>query len=69
MKELLRTNDAVRLSWLQAMLGAEGIEAVVLDFHASAVDGSIAAVPRRLMVHDIDHARALALMAEAGEAP
>ena len=50
MKELLRTNDAVRLSWLQALLAAAGIEAVVLDTHTSIIEGSIGAIPRRLMV-------------------
>jgi len=69
MKELLRTNDPVRLSWLQALLAGEGIAAIVLDENAARMDGSIGAVPRRLMVDDRDHSRALAVLAEAGEAP
>ena len=48
--ELLRTNDAVRLSWLTALLAAEGIEAVVLDTHTSILEGSIGAIPRRIAV-------------------
>ena len=50
MKELFRTNDPVRLSWAQALLAAAGIEAVVLDTHTSIIEGSIGAIPRRLMV-------------------
>ena len=66
--ELLRTNDAVRLSWLTALLAAEGIEAVVLDTHTSIIEGSIGAIPRRAMVRDEDAPRARRILAEAGEA-
>jgi hypothetical protein len=68
MTELLRTNDLVRLSWLQALLADAGIETVVLDENASAVEGGIIAIQRRLMVLTGDHGRALAVLAEAGEA-
>jgi hypothetical protein len=68
MKELLRTNDPVRLSYLQALLASAGIEVVVLDSYTSVIEGSANAIPRRLMVADADHARARALLAEAGEA-
>jgi hypothetical protein len=68
MKELLRTNDAVRLSWLQAVLAEAGIECLVLDNHTSIIEGSIGAIPRRLMVADADHFRAsAALRAAEGE--
>ena len=67
MRELLRTNDWVRLSWVQALLADAGIESVVLDMHASIVDGSIGALPRRLMVAAPDFVRARALLRDAGE--
>jgi hypothetical protein len=67
MKVLLLSNDLVRLSWVQALLASAGIEAVLLDTHTSIIEGSIGAIPRRLMVADADHARARALLAEAGE--
>ncbi len=57
MKELLRTNDPVRLSWVQAMLASAGIEAVILDTHTSIIEGSIGAIPRRLMVRADDETR------------
>lgn len=67
MKELARTNDSVRLSWLQALLAADGIEAIVLDSYTSIIEGSIGAIPRRLMVQDEDLRRAQAVLVAAGE--
>lgn len=67
MKELLRTNDPVRLSFVEAILAAAGIESVVLDQHTSIVEGSIGAIQRRIMVAERDHARAKLLLSEAGE--
>lgn len=67
MKELVRTNDAVRLSWLQAVLHEAEIAVVVLDNHTSIVEGSIGAIPRRLMVADADHFRASAVLRQAEE--
>jgi len=58
-KEVLRTNDSVLLSWSQAVLAEFGIESVVLDTHTSILEGSIAAIQRRLMVADEDHKAAL----------
>jgi len=65
MKELLRTNNIVRLSWVQALLSDAGIDSVVLDQHTSLVEGSIGAIQRRLMVDERDHTRAHRLIAEA----
>ena len=68
MRELLRSNDLVRLSWARAMLAAEGIDCVLLDDHVSGVEGSIGAIPRRLMVAERDLARAQQLLQRAEEA-
>jgi hypothetical protein len=65
MKELLRTNNIVRLSWVQALLSDAGIDSIVLDQHTSLVEGSIGAIQRRLMVDERDHSRARRLIAEA----
>lgn len=67
MTELLRSNDIVRLSWLSALLADAGIEAVLLDSHTSAIEGSIGAIPRRLMVRDGDLVSARKVLADAGE--
>jgi hypothetical protein len=68
MKELLRTNDLIRLSWLQALLKDSGIDSLVLDHHTSLVEGSIGAIPRRLVVAERHYRRACALLAAADEA-
>jgi len=65
MKELLRTNDIVRLSWIEALLADAGIGCLVLDQHTSLVEGSIGAIPRRLMVDARDYQCAQKLIAEA----
>ena len=67
MKELLRTNNTVLLSWLTALLSDERIETVVFDSHTSILEGSASAIPRRLMVGDDDYAWARRVMTEAGE--
>ncbi len=67
MRELVRTNDVVKLSWLQALLADAGIETVVLDVHTSIIEGSIGAIPRRLAVGEADFARARRVLEAAGE--
>lgn len=67
MKELLRTTDMVQLSWLSALLADAGIPAIVLDKHMSIMEGSINAIPRRLMVAPEDYDRASAVLRDAGE--
>lgn len=67
MRELLRCNDPVRLSWLRALLADAGIESVVFDQHVSIVEGSIGAIPRRLMVLAEDWDAASRILDQAGE--
>lgn len=67
MVELLRTNNPVLISWLTAFLADQGIEAVVFDAHASVIEGSIAAIQRRIMVADTDLERAKRLLEDARE--
>ncbi len=67
MKVLLRTNDVVKLSWLQALLADSGIETMVLDMHTSILEGSAGAIPRRLAVAEGDYQRACRVLDAAGE--
>lgn len=67
MKELVRTNNPVLLSWLQALLRDAGVESFVFDAHTSVLEGSANAIPRRLMVADDDYCLARQTMTEAGE--
>ena len=67
MKELLRTNDLVRLSWLSALLRDAGIESIVLDGNMSVMEGSVGILQRRLMVADDQVDEARSILAESGE--
>jgi hypothetical protein len=58
MKELIRTNDIVLISFLEARLAEDGIAAVIFDQYASAVDGQVGPIQRRVMVLDEDFPRA-----------
>ena len=65
MRELLRTNDLVLLSYASHLLRQEGIVAYVFDGHMSAMEGSIGALPRRLMVEADDFDVAAAALGNA----
>jgi hypothetical protein len=65
MKELVRTGNIVRLSFLQSLLADADIRCVVLDANAGAV--IIGAIVPRLMVDDADLSRARWLLDRAGE--
>jgi hypothetical protein len=67
MRVLVTSNDPVRLSFLVALLRDAGIASVLLDGHTSSVEGSIGAIPRRLMVADADESQARRILHEAGE--
>jgi hypothetical protein len=68
MRVVATSNDPVRLSFLTALLTDAGIGSALLDQHMSAVEGSIGAIPRRLVVASEDYYRARRVLAEAGEA-
>jgi hypothetical protein len=50
--ELLRSNDLVLLSYVLHLLQDAGVTPLVFDEHTSAVEGSIGALPRRIMVDE-----------------
>lgn len=66
MIEILRTNDLVALSYAEALLKDAGIPSAVLDHHTSALEGSVWAIRRRLLVDDEDADAARRLLADAG---
>ncbi len=68
MRTLLTSNNLVRLSFLHALLRDAGIDSLLLDSHVSAVEGSIGAIPRRLVVLAEDEPQARRVLTEAGEA-
>ena len=66
MKELLRTNDAVLLSYVSALLEGARIDFIVADLNMSVLEGSIGALPRRVLVKGESLARARKILSEAG---
>jgi hypothetical protein len=66
MKELLRSNDPVLLSFVSSLLEEAEIAFIVLDTNMSVMEGSIGILPRRVLVEEdrIDQARNL--LSEAG---
>ena len=66
MRELVRTNDIVLVSAIQALLDAAHIPHLVLDQNMSVLEGSIGILPRRVMVAETHADAARALLAEAG---
>ena len=66
MRELLRSNDAVLLSFAESLLRQAGIASVLADQHISVQEGSIGAFPRRLLVGVEDLGQARKVLTEAG---
>jgi len=66
MREVLRSNDPVVMSFAQSVLQDEGIVHFVADQHMSIAEGSIGAFPRRLLVDDSRWEAARTSLADAG---
>jgi len=66
MKELLRSNDAVLLSYVSSLLEGDAIGFIVADANMSVLEGSLGVLPRRILVESdkIEHARKI--LTEAG---
>ena len=65
MKELLRSNDLVHLSWIRSVFDEANILIFVMDEHMSVLEGSANAIPRRVMVSEEDHAQAMKILEDA----
>lgn len=66
MKELIRTNDPVLLSFVSALLEGADIAFIVLDTNMSVMEGSIGILPRRVLVEELCMDQARSLLTEAG---
>jgi tRNA1(Val) A37 N6-methylase TrmN6 len=64
--ELVRTNNAVLITAIEALLKAADIPHVVLDRHMSVLEGSLGILPRRILVDDEHHETARQLLEDAG---
>jgi hypothetical protein len=65
-REIVRTNDAVLVSAIGALLDGAKIPHMVLDQNMSVLEGSLGILPRRVLVADEDVGRARRLLSEAG---
>ena len=61
MIEIMRTNDLVLISFVEATLSGAGVLYFVADGHMSAMEGSLGFLPRRILVEEerADHVRRL----------
>ena len=66
MREIVRTNDAVLITAIEALLTGAGIPHMVLDQNMSVLDGSLGMLPRRIVVDGDYLARARRLLVDAG---
>ena len=66
MRDILRTNDPVLLSFVEPLFREAEIDFLVADQHISILEGSIGAFPRRVLVHDDDLHEARRIIVDAG---
>jgi hypothetical protein len=66
MRELLKSNDAVLLSYVNTLLTQAELESIIADQNISLVEGSIGIFPRRVLVRKADWSRARRLLIDAG---
>jgi hypothetical protein len=65
-KEILRTNDIVLVSAVEALLDGAGIPHLVLDRNMSVLEGSLGILQQRILVDDDDSGSARRLLEDAG---
>jgi len=66
LRELVRTNDPVLVSAIEALFKGANIPHMVLDRNMSVLEGSLGILPRRILVEEEDAARARRLLTDAG---
>jgi hypothetical protein len=66
LRELVRTNDAVLISAIEALLNAANIGHMIVDQNMSVLEGSIGIFPRRILVEEDQVAAARRLLGDAG---
>jgi hypothetical protein len=65
-RELVRTNDPVLISAIEALLKGASIHHMVVDQNMSVLEGSIGIFPRRILVDEDEFAAAQKLLEDAG---
>ena len=63
---IIKTNNPITLNFAEAVLTGADISCFIADTHASILDGSVGAIPRRLLVLENDEEKARVVLSEAG---
>ncbi|WEX08115.1 DUF2007 domain-containing protein [Chelativorans sp. AA-79] len=66
MIELIRTNDAVAISFIESLLRDADIDYHIADRNMSIMEGSLGVLPRRVLVAEEQAEEARRLLADAG---
>ena len=66
MKELIRTNNAVVLSFAESLMKDAGIGCFIADQGMSILEGSLGLLPRRFLVDEDDADEARQVLIDAG---
>ncbi|WP_426125148.1 DUF2007 domain-containing protein [Pararhizobium sp. PWRC1-1] len=66
MKELIRTNDVVVLSFAESLMKDAGIGCFIADQGMSILEGSLGLLPRRFLVDEDDADEARQVLIDAG---
>ena len=66
MRELIRTNDAVLLSFAESLMKDAGIHCMIADQGMSILEGSLGLLPRRFLVEDDRSEQARRVLIDAG---
>ncbi|MAZ19104.1 DUF2007 domain-containing protein [Oricola sp.] len=66
MEELMRTNNPVTLSFVEALMRDAGILVLVADENMSIMDGSLGILPRRILVEADRIEQARRIVRDAG---
>ncbi|MDX2308985.1 MAG: DUF2007 domain-containing protein [Hyphomicrobium sp.] len=66
MRELLRSNDPVLISFVEQLLLEAGVQPFLMDRNMSILEGSLGVLPCRVLVHEDVWPKGRSLMIEAG---
>lgn len=66
MIELVRTNDAVVISFVEALMRDAGIACMVADQNMSVLDGSLGILPKRVLVDSEQADEARRILTDVG---
>ncbi len=65
MREILRSNNTVLLSFVEVLLRDAGVTPIMADGNMSVMEGSIGILPRRIMVVEDELQRARQVLEDA----